>query len=393
MRLLAWAPVTHAMVIAAGQTQVPLLDLQAQHASIGREIDEAFSGVLEHGRFVGGPEIAGFEDAFARYCGVASCIGASSGTAAIELVLRAAGIGPGDEVVTTAMTFVGTVEPILLVGARPVLVDVDPETALLRADAVEAAITPRTAAVVPVHLYGQTVDLDAIRAVTDRHGLLLLEDASQAHGASWRGRRAGSVGDAAAFSFFPGKNFGALGDAGAVTTGDGTLARRIRKLRDHGRAGKYRHDVVGTNARLDTLQAAVLGVKLPHLDGWNEARRTHASYYDAAFSSVETVAPLRVHDDAVCVYHQYVVRVAEREAVRTSLAERGVATGVHYPIPLHRQPALESFVDADCPAADALAESVLSVPVFPEMTVEQRDHVIGTLIDVAGRAVGTTGTR
>jgi dTDP-4-amino-4,6-dideoxygalactose transaminase len=381
------------MVTAAGHTQVPLLDLHAQNASIGGAIDEAINGVLAHGSFIGGPEIEQFEEAFARYCGVTSCIGTSSGTSSIELVLRAAGVGPGDEVITTPMTFVATVEPILLVGARPVLADVDPDTALLRTDAVEAAITPRTAAVLPVHLYGQPVDLDAFRALADRHGLFLLEDASQAHGASWRGRRAGSVGDAAVFSFFPGKNLGALGDAGAVTTSDDVLARRIRKLRNHGRTDKYRHDVIGTNARLDTLQAAALGVKLPHLDGWNAARRRHACHYDAALSRSDSVFPLLVRDDALCVYHQYVVRLAERDATRDALAARGVGSGVHYPIPLHRQPALESLLHAECPVADALAGSVLSLPVFPELTVEQRDRVVWALVDSLARGVGTAGAQ
>jgi dTDP-4-amino-4,6-dideoxygalactose transaminase len=372
---------------------LPLLDLHAQHASIHEQLEAAIARVLAHGQFVQGPEVAEFEKAFAAYCHAAHCIGTSNGTSAIELVLRAAGIGPGDEVITTPMTFFATVEPILLAGARPVLVDVDRRTALIRADAAEAAITHRTAAIVPVHLYGQPVDLNAFRALADRHQLFLLEDAAQAHGASWRGRRAGSVGNAATFSFFPGKNLGALGDAGAVTTGDEALATRVRKLRDHGRADKYRHDVVGTNARLDTLQAAVLSVKLAHLDRWNEVRRRYAAAYDHAFASVEGVTPIRVHDDAIAVYHQYVVRLADREGARAALAERGIASGVHYPIPLHRQPALADVVDGDYPAADALAEEVLSLPVFPELSDEQRASVVATLAEfVAGMpAVGAAG--
>jgi dTDP-4-amino-4,6-dideoxygalactose transaminase len=257
------------------------------------------------------------------------------------------------------------------VGARPILVDVEPSTALLDAEAVEAAISDRTVALVPVHLYGQPVDLDAFRALADRHKLLLIEDAAQAHGAAWRGRRVGSVGDAATFSFFPGKNLGALGDAGAVTTRDGELADRVRLLRNHGRVDKYEHLVVGTNARLDTLQAAVLAAKLEHLDRWNAARRRHAATYDEVFAAIDGVAPIRVHEDAEAVYHQYVVRVGKRDHVRAALARHDIASGVHYPVPLHRQPALAGTAEGAFPAADDLAGSVLSLPMFPELSEAQ----------------------
>ncbi|MFY9579259.1 MAG: DegT/DnrJ/EryC1/StrS family aminotransferase [Gaiellaceae bacterium] len=373
---------------------LPLIDLHAQHASIRDDLDAAIARVMAHGRFVQGPEVGQFENAFAAYCKVGFCIGAANGTAAIELVLRAAGIGKGDEVITTPMTFIATIEPILLAGARPVFVDVDPRTALIRADAVEAAITQQTAAIVPVHLYGQPVDLDAFRALADRHKLFLLEDAAQAHGASWRGRRAGSVGDAATFSFFPGKNLGALGDGGCVTTNDDDLARRVRKLRDHGRMDKYRHDEVGTNARLDTLQAAVLAAKLPYLERWNEARRTHAAAYDSAFADVDGAEPIRIEPGAVSVYHQYVVRVADdRDGACAALAERGISSGVHYPVPLHRQPALDGIVDGEYPAAEALADEVLSLPVFPELSAEQRSGVVEAVASFVGapRAVGAQG--
>jgi dTDP-4-amino-4,6-dideoxygalactose transaminase len=358
---------------------LPLLDLHAQHAAIQDELDAAIRGVLAHGRFIQGPEIEQFEEAFARYCDVRHCVGVANGTAAIEVVLRAAGIGAGDEVVTTPFTFIATVEPIILAGARPVFADVDPDTGLLDIEAATAAITARTAAIVPVHLYGQTVDLDAFRGLADQHGLLLLEDAAQAHGARWRGRRAGSVGDAATFSFYPGKNLGALGDAGAVTTNDDQLAQRLRKLRDHGRIDKYRHDEVGTNVRLDTLQAAVLATKLRHLDAWNSARRRHALAYDGAFAQVEGAEPIQVHPDAEAVFHQYVIRVAERDAVLTELTGQGIGAGVHYPVPLHRQPALAGTTDGDFPAAEALADGVLSLPVFPELTDEQRGEVVAAV--------------
>ena len=358
---------------------LPLIDLEAQHAAIREDLDSAFSRVLEHGQFVQGPEVLEFETAFAAYCEVAHCVGAANGTAAIELVLRAAGIGRGDEVITTPFTFIASVEPISLCGARPVFVDVNLETALLDVGEVEAAISARTAAIMPVHLYGQTVDLDAFRALADRHKLFLIEDAAQAHGARWKKRRAGSVGDAATFSFFPGKNLGALGDAGAVTTSDQALAAKIRKLRDHGRVDKYRHDELGTNARLDTLQAAFLAVKLPHLDGWNDARRRHAVAYDAAFDSIDGIEPVRVHESAQAVYHQYVVRIAERDRARAALISQGIGAAVHYPIPLHLQSALAEIVSGEFPVAETLAAEVLSVPVFPEMEEEERTSVVRSL--------------
>ena len=367
---------------------VPLLDLGAQHAPLWRELDAAVGRVVAHGQFVEGPEVAEFERSFAESCKARHCIGTSSGTSAIELVLRAIGIGPGDEVVTTPFTFMATVAPILLAGARPVLVDVDPETGLLQADAVEAAITPRTAVLLPVHLYGQTVDLNRFRALADRYGLFLLEDAAQAHGASWRGQPAGSVGDAATFSFFPGKNLGAFGDAGCVTTSDEILARRIRKLRDHGRIDKYRHDEVGTNARLDSLQAAVLLVKLPHLVTWNQRRRRHAAAYDRAFEPATGVVPIRIAEGALPVYHQYVVRLGDRDGCRRALERLGISTGVHYPVPLNRQPALEGLITGTYPAAETLAREVLSLPVFPELYQHQRDSVVEavTAFTSAGRA-------
>lgn len=357
---------------------LPLLDLGAQQAPLADALAAAISRVMAHGRYVEGPEIAEFEEAFAAFCGTRYCIGTSSGTSAIELVLRAAGVGPGDEVVTTPFTFIATVAPIVLAGGRPVFVDVDLETGLLQVDAVEAAITPRTAALLPVHLYGQPVDLDGFRALADRHKLFLIEDAAQAHGARWRGRRAGSFGDAATFSFFPGKNLGAFGDAGCVTTNDELLSTRIRSLRDHGRVDKYRHDELGTNARLDTLHAAVLLAKLPQLDAWNEQRRRHAAAYDQAFASVAGVDPIRVAEGALPVYHQYVVRLAARDDAREALGRLGISSGVHYPVPLHRQPALDGQVTGrEFPAAERLAREVLSIPVFPELSDAQRDSVIG----------------
>jgi dTDP-4-amino-4,6-dideoxygalactose transaminase len=356
---------------------IPLLDIEAQHAPIRAELDAAITKVLDHRRFVSGPEIEEFEREFAAFCDAGHAIGVSSGTSAITVGLRAAGVKPGDEVITTPFTFIATVESIVEVGAAPVLVDCNPDTALLDPEAVEAAITERTSAILVVHLYGQTVDLAAFRELADRRGLILGEDAAQAHGAKWSEAKAGSVGDFATFSFFPGKNLGCLGDGGAITTGDEKIAARARSLRDHGRAAKYEHDELGTNARLDTLQAAVLSVKLPHLEGWNEARRRHAAAYDAAFAEIEGVEPVAVRPEATHAYHQYTIRLAERDAAMKLLNERGIAAAVHYPIQLSRQPALRDLTDPNAyPNADRLAAEVLSIPVFPELTPEQRDAVI-----------------
>jgi dTDP-4-amino-4,6-dideoxygalactose transaminase len=371
---------------------IPLLDIHAQHASIQGELDEAIAQVLRHGRFVGGPEIAEFEEAFASYCGADHCIGCSSGTSAVTLALRAVGVGPGDEVITTTFTFMATVESIVEAGAIPVLVDVDPETALARAEDVEGAITARTKAIVVVHLYGQPVDMTSFAELAGARGLKLIEDAAQAHGAEWSGERIGGLGDAAAFSFFPGKNLGALGDAGAVTTTDPDVAARVRSLRDHGRSDKYRHNEIGTNARIDTLQAAVLAVKLRHLERWTEARRGHAAAYDAALTDIDGVEPILIQPSARAVYHQYVVRVANRELALSTLKDWGVSAGVHYPIPLHRQPALADTSHGSLPFADRLANEVLSLPVYPELSVAQRDTVVEAVATYAAAVADTSMT-
>ncbi|HVS28584.1 MAG TPA: DegT/DnrJ/EryC1/StrS family aminotransferase [Solirubrobacteraceae bacterium] len=368
---------------------IPLLDIHASHRPIRAELDAAIAAVLDHGRFVAGPEVAIFEQQFGAYCGAAECVGSSSGTDALTVGLLAAGIGRGDEVIIPAMTFIATAESVVQTGAVPVFVDCDAATGLMEIARAQDAIGERTAAIVPVHLYGQMVDVDAFEALAASRGLLLVEDAAQAHGAAFGGRRAGSVGAFGAFSFFPGKNLGALGDAGALTTNDGALAGRARKLRDHGRSDKYRHDELGTNARLDTLQAALLSVKLAHLEHWNECRRAHAAAYDAAFADVESVRPVAVAAGALPVYHQYVVRVAERERALQQLAASGIAAGVHYPIPLHRQPALAGAAPLDAfPGADALAAEALSLPVFPELSDEQRDRVTEAVRAHATRASG-----
>lgn len=355
-------------------------DLGAQHAAIRHEIDGAIAAVMAHGRFISGPEVEQLERNFAKYCGAQYCIGTSSGTSALEVGLRAAGIGAGDEVITSTFTFFATVEAIANVGATPVLVDVEADTALMAVDVVGAAIGERTAAVVAVHLYGQPVDLPGFRKLADRHGLLLVEDAAQAHGATVDGMQVGSVGDLATFSFFPGKNLGALGDAGAITTNDSQIAERTRLLRNHGRTNKYEHEIVGTNARMDTLQAAVLDVKLRHLDAWTQLRRGHAAAYDEALADVAGIEPIMVVSGRESSHHLYTVRAEDRDALKERLADRDIATAVHYPMPLHRQPALaQQFSHLDLPNAQLLAESVLSIPVYPELSRSDRAAVIAAV--------------
>ncbi|HEV3408156.1 MAG TPA: DegT/DnrJ/EryC1/StrS family aminotransferase, partial [Gaiellaceae bacterium] len=319
---------------------LPLVDVRRQYRSIKDEIDEAIAGVLESGQFILGEEVDRFEREFAGYCGVRECIGVASGTAAIELALEALGVGAGDEVVAPANTFIATVVPVLRLGARPVLVDCDARTATIDVDRAADAITGRTKAVIAVHLYGQPADMRALRALCDERGLALVEDACQAHGARWEGRRVGGLGRVAAFSFYPGKNLGAFGDGGAVTTDDEALAERVRLLRDLGQRRKYEHVVVGGNERLDTLQAAILRVKLRHLDRWNEERRSHAAAYARALADGGGVALPATASWAEHVWHLYVVRSHDRDALRDALVRDGIGAGMHYPTPLHLQPAL-----------------------------------------------------
>ena len=325
---------------------IPYLDLKAQYRTIADEVNEAALRVLASGHYVLGPEVAGFERAFADWTGSGHAVTVNSGTTALQLALLACGIGPGDEVITVPMTFVATVAAIQYTGARPVLVDVDPVTWTLDPAQVEAAITPRTRALLPVHLHGLPADLGALGAIARRHGLRLIEDAAQAHGAAWQGRPAGSVGDLGCFSFYPGKNLGAAGEGGAVVTDDPALAERLRLLRDWGQSRKYCHALPGFNARMDALQAAVLAVKLRHLDGWTTARRRHAAAYDAALAPLlESGAVLgrpQPPADRRHVYHVYAVTLPDRDAAQQALNAAGIATGIHYPVPVHLQPAYAS---------------------------------------------------
>ena len=359
---------------------IPLVDLKAQYLSIQSEIDAAMAGVLASTQFIMGPEVQAFEEGFAATCGVPACVGVGSGTAALELTLRALGVQAGDEVITVAHTFIATAEAITAVGARPVFVDIDPATYVMDPDAFEAAISPRTKAVVPVHLYGQPADMTRITAIARRHGVAVVEDAAQAHGATWDGVVVGGFGDAACFSFYPGKNLGAYGDAGAVTTHREDLAAQVRLLRNHGRRAKYLHEQVGFGHRLDTLQAAILSAKLPHLAAWNAARRRLAARYHDLLAEVELVRPV-VAPGADPVWHQYVVRVQERDAVLADLHQAGIGAGVHYPVPLHLQPAYADlgYAAGALPVTEAVAETCLSLPIYPEMTDAQQDQVVAAL--------------
>jgi dTDP-4-amino-4,6-dideoxygalactose transaminase len=364
------------------QIKVPFLDLNAAHAPLLAELNTAIGAVISYSAFAGGPFVDAFEKEFAAYCGARYAIGVGNGTDALGLVLRALEIGPGDEVITVPNSFFATAEAISYTGATPVFVDVDAGTYALDPAFLKRALTARTKAVIPVHLFGQSADLDPLRAFAAEHGLFLLEDAAQAVGAEYRGVRIGA-GGTAAFSFYPGKNLGALGEAGAVVTDDPALAQKVRMLREHGQARKYIHDLVGWNARMDGIQAAVLRVKLRYLDAANEARRRHAAYYDAALAALPAVrrpfaAPYGRH-----VYHVYAVRVPERDTVLRALADRGIVCGVHYPVPIHLQAAYRAlgYRPGAFPVVERCAEEFISLPMFPELTREQTEAVVSGLAE------------
>ncbi len=357
-------------------TSVPLVDLKAQYAGIKPEMDVAIQRVLSHCGFIMGPEVKAFEEAFAVYCGTEQAVGVASGTAALHLSLLACSLGPGDEVITTPFTFFASGEAISQTGARPVFVDIDPLTYNIDPAQIEAAITPRTKAIMPVHLYGQPAEMDPILDVAHRHDLLVIEDAAQAHGAEYRGRRAGSGGDLACFSFYPSKNLGCYGDGGMIVGSDPELLARVRKLRDHGRISKYEHDELGWGYRLDALQAAILGVKLRHLDDWNEARRAHAVRYNELFADAEVIRPT-VLDHVKHTYHCYVIRTPRRDELVEHLKAEGIGVVIHYPLPLHLQPAYKDLGHqlGDFPVSEACAEEIVSLPMYPDLTDEQQQRV------------------
>lgn len=358
--------------------RIPFVDLPAQYETLADEINAAVTGVMKRCDFILGKDASLFEAEFAEYCGAKHCVGVDSGTSALELALRAYGIGPGDEVITTANTFVATAFAASVLGATPVLVDIDPQTYNMDPAKLAAAVTERTKAVIPVHLYGCPADMTPILDVARRHHLIVIEDACQAHGATYHGARTGTLGHAAAFSFYPGKNLGAYGDGGAVVTDDAEIARFIRVCRDQGQSEKYHHVMVGHNHRLDTLQAAILRVKLPHLDDWNDARRRNAAIYDEFFADNPNVVTPSYPEGFQSAYHLYVIRVKNRDAVRKHLDEQGIACGIHYPIPIHLQPAYQhlGYMRGAFPITEAYADDILSLPMYAELTEEAIQHVV-----------------
>ena len=354
-------------------TIVPFLDLEVVHSGIKDELVEALSDLVDSGRFTNGPEVSEFEAAFASWCGVEHCVGIASGLDALRLGLKASGIEPGDEVILPALTFVATAEAVSQAGGRPVLADISERDWNLDPASAEAATTERTRFLLPVHLYGQLADMLALRALAERQQLAIVEDACQAHGAERDGTRAGAVGVASAFSFYPGKNLGAMGDAGALVTSDAQVADEVRALREHGQRRKYEHDVEGWTSRLDTIQAIVLLLKLPQLTGWNEQRRRAAALYTEALDGLGDIVLPPVPAGSAPVWHLYVIRTKEPERLAKSLARRGIATGRHYPVPVHltRAYAHLSYREGEFPVAETLARECLSLPIFPGITDAQ----------------------
>lgn len=356
--------------------QVPFVDLAAQYAGIAEDVNGAIAHVLSRTDFILGQDVGLFESEFAAFCDTEHAIGVDSGTSALELAMTACGIGPGDEVITTANTFIATILAISYTGATPVLVDIDPRTYVMDPALLEGAITPRTKAIIPVHLYGHPADMDPVLDLAELHNLTVIEDASQAHGARYKGKRIGSFGRAAAFSLYPAKNLGAYGDAGIVVTNDAKMAEALRLLRNYGSTKKYHHIVRGYNRRLDTLQAAVLRVKLERIDAWNAARRQRAQQYNQLLRDSPVVLPV-VADFAEPVYHLYVIRVQDRDGLQAHLNEKGISTVIHYPIPIHLQPAYRDlgYARGDFPITEGYADQILSLPMYPELTSDAIEYV------------------
>jgi dTDP-4-amino-4,6-dideoxygalactose transaminase len=365
--------------------KVPFLDLKAQYESIKDEVAVAIQQVLDKTAFAGGPFVAQFEKEFAAFCKTQYCIGVGSGTDALWLALLGLGVGPGDEVITVPDTFIATAEAISYCGAQPVFVDVDEKTYNMNPALLEAAITARTKAIIPVHLFGQMADMDPILEIARKHNLFVVEDASQAHGAENKGRIAGSIGDAGCFSFYPGKNLGAYGEAGAVVTNNAGLDEKIRMLRDHGQAKKYYHAMIGWNARMDGFQGAILSVKLKHLAEWNDARRRNAKLYNELFGRIDGVVAPQESPDNKHVYHIYAIRVSNRDDLIKTLAEKDIHCGIHYPIPLHLQEAYKALQlkEGSFPVAEKVASEFVSLPMFPELGRDQIEFVareIGSIL-------------
>ncbi len=368
--------------------EIPLVDLKAQYETLREEILAAIAEVLDGMHLYLGPRQESFEKAYAAYCEAAACVSVSNGTDALELALRSIGVGPGDEVITQPNSFIATAEAISATGAKPIFVDADEETSTLDPKLLEAAITANTKAIIPVHLYGRPADMDPIIEIAKRHGIRVIEDACQAHGARYHGRRAGSLGDLACFSFYFSKNLGAYGEAGAITTNDPALAEQIEVYRSHGSRVRYQHEFIGRNARMDEIQAAILGIKLRYLDQWNEQRRHNAALLSDALADTSLILPTPGGNDVYEVFHLYVVRHPEREALRQFLVEHGINAAIHYPRPIHLQPAYAflGHTSGDFPVSERLADTVLSLPIYAELTEEQIDRIASTVreFDQAG---------
>jgi dTDP-4-amino-4,6-dideoxygalactose transaminase len=365
----------------------PLVDLGAQQRALESELNEVFAGVLGRTDWILGESVDVFETEFAAYCGANHAVGVDSGLSALELLLRAYGVGRGDEVIIPANTFIATAFAVSHTGATPVLVDCDPESYNIDPGLIEEALTARTRAIVPVHLYGRPAEMSQIMQIARAHGLVVIEDACQAHGATYGERRAGAIGDGAAFSFYPAKNLGALGDGGMAVTSDAAICETLRQLRNYGQSVKHHHERVGFNRRLDSLQAALLRIKLRHLDRWNAARAVGARSYSAAFADTRVEAPAPLPENLDSAWHLYVVQVDDRDRVQSDLQALGIATGVHYPIPIHRQPAYAGlgYVAGSFPVIEQLAGRILSLPLYPELTADRIDAIAAAVIEVVGR--------
>ena len=358
--------------------QVPFLDLKTQYQSIKEEVDQAIQEVIDSCAFILGPAVTEFENNFAEYLGVKHVIGVDSGTQAIELALRALGVEQGDEIIAPANTFIASVLPVSRLGAKPVFVEINPKTYNIDVDKIEAAITPRTKGIIPVHLYGQPViEMERILEIAEKHNLFVMEDTAQAHGAKYKGKCAGSFGHASAFSFYPGKNLGAYGDGGAVATNDDTVAEKIRELRNYGQTQKYHHERLGFNHRLDSIQAAVLNVKLKYLDEWNDGRRRHAKQYIELLSDVDGVVVPHVPEEVEPIWHIFAIRVKQRDELMDFLKDNGISTGIHYPIPIHLQKSYQylEYEKGDFPLTEEISEQLVSLPMCAELTDEMVVYV------------------
>jgi dTDP-4-amino-4,6-dideoxygalactose transaminase len=359
---------------------IPLVDLHAQYVPLKDEIFAEMEKVFESMHLFLGENVQALEKDFAQFCETQFGIGISDGTTALHIILRALGIGPGDEVITASHTFIATGEAIILAGAKPVFVDIDPKTCVMDVSKVEACITPRTKAILPVQLYGQTVDMDPLMEIAHRHGIKVVEDACQAHGSTYKGRRAGSLGDAAGFSFYYSKNLGGYGEGGFIATSDPEINRKARMIRDHGSERRYYHDLIGLNGRLDEIQAVVLRAKLPHLSEYNELRRQHAARYDQLLAGLPILLPFEAPGNHH-IYYTYVIQAPRRDELQVWLKDRGIGTGIHFPVPLHLQNSMRylGYKVGDLPVTEEVVRKVLSLPMYPEMTDEQIETVSGSI--------------